>query len=166
MYYYLFELTRSLYVFNSLSLCLYFSLQEAVKMMCSWQYINCIDLWVRFIGANFQDYDLQTLLYNVIQIINGVAVLFPGPRYLPLRIKCIQWLNYLSSSSGIFIPVASIVLDILEHIIGKEGKNPGDVFNHMSALQVITLCFIYIYIYVNIHVFRDCATMHCLSLFM
>lgn len=110
--------------------------KEAVKMMCSWQYINCIDLWVRFIGANFQDYDLQTLLYNVIQIINGVAVLFPGPRYLPLRIKCIQWLNYLSSSSGIFIPVASIVLDILEHIIGKEGKNPGDVFNHMSALQL------------------------------
>lgn len=110
--------------------------QEAVKMMCSWQYINCIDLWVKFIAANFQDYDFQTLLYNIIQIINGVAALFPGPRYLPLRIKCIQWLNYLSSSSGIFIPVASTVLDILEHIPGKEGKNPGAHFNHLSALQL------------------------------
>ncbi|TYK14874.1 nucleolar complex protein 2-like protein [Cucumis melo var. makuwa] len=110
--------------------------KEAVQMMRSWQFINCIDLWVKFIGANFQDYDLQTLLYNVIQIINGVAVLFPGPRYLPLRIKCIKWLNYLSRSSGIFIPVASMVLDILEHIIVKEGKNPGVVFHHLSVLQL------------------------------
>lgn len=113
-------------------------------MMRSWQFINCIDLWVKFIGANFQDYDLQTLLYNVIQIINGVAVLFPGPRYLPLRIKCIKWLNYLSRSSGIFIPVASMVLDILEHIIVKEGKNPGVVFHHLSVLQVIPFYAYYI----------------------
>lgn len=110
--------------------------KEAVKMMCSWQYINCIDLWVKFIATNYHDYDLQTLLYSVIQIVNGVAVLFPGPKYLPLRVKCLRWLNYLSSSSGIFIPVASMVLDILEHIIGKEGKNPGAVFNHLSALQL------------------------------
>uniref|UniRef100_A0A2K1YY69 Uncharacterized protein n=1 Tax=Populus trichocarpa TaxID=3694 RepID=A0A2K1YY69_POPTR len=30
-------------------------------------------------------------LYTIIQIINGVAVLFPGPRYMPLRVKCNQW---------------------------------------------------------------------------
>ncbi|XP_022133965.1 nucleolar complex protein 2 homolog isoform X2 [Momordica charantia] len=110
--------------------------KEAIKMICSWQYINCIDLWVKFIAVNFHDYDLQAPLYNVIQIVNGVAVLFPGPRYLPLRIKCIKWLNHLSSSSGIFIPVVSMVLDILEHTISKEAKKPGVVFNHLSVLQL------------------------------
>ncbi|KAM6582671.1 hypothetical protein CsatB_009673 [Cannabis sativa] len=97
--------------------------KEAVKNLCSWQYISCIDVWVMFISANVRDYDLQPLLYMIVQIINGVTVLFSGPRYLPLRVKCIQWLNHLSSSSGVFIPVASLVLDVLEYKIGEGGKH-------------------------------------------
>ncbi|KAG5028608.1 hypothetical protein JHK87_012122 [Glycine soja] len=62
-------------------------LKEVVTTICSWQYINCIDLWVTFISANIHDYDLQPLLYMIVQIINEVALLFPGPRYLPLRLR-------------------------------------------------------------------------------
>jgi len=72
----------------------------------------------------------------MIQLINGVACLFPGPRYFPLRLKCIQWLNNLSSSSGIFIPVASLVLDVLEYKIGKEGGKPGKVCDLSSVLKL------------------------------
>ena len=114
---------------------MYFYMQEAVKNICSWQYISCIDLWVTFISANIVDYDLQTLVFMIIQIINGVAFLFPGPRYLPLRVKCIQWLNHLSSSSGIFIPVASLVLDVLECKSGDGGKH-GKAFNLSTAIKV------------------------------
>jgi nucleolar complex protein 2 len=110
--------------------------QEALKKICSWQYTNCIDLWVMFTAANIRDYDLQPLLFMVIQIINGVALLFPGPRYLPLRLKCIQWLNNLSSSSGIFIPVSSLVLDVLEYKVGKDGGKRGKAFNFLSAVKV------------------------------
>lgn len=77
------------------------------------------------------------MLYMMIQLINGVACLFPGPRYFPLRLKCIQWLNHLSSSSGIFIPVASLVLDVLEYKSGKEGGKPGKVCDFSSVLKVI-----------------------------
>ncbi|XP_019442588.1 PREDICTED: nucleolar complex protein 2 homolog [Lupinus angustifolius] len=110
--------------------------KELVKKICSWQYINCIDLWVAFISANIQDYDLQPLLYMIVQIINGVALLFPGPRYLPLRLKCIQWLNHLSGSSGIFIPVTSLVLDVLEYKITKDGGKPGKVLEPLSTLKL------------------------------
>ncbi|XVE75337.1 hypothetical protein DITRI_Ditri12bG0086300 [Diplodiscus trichospermus] len=109
--------------------------KEALKRICSWQYTNCIDLWVSFISANIQDYDLQPLLYVIIQIINGMAVLFPGPRYLPLRLKCIQWLNNLSSASGVFIPVASFALDILEYKTGKDNGKPGKIFNFSSSVK-------------------------------
>ncbi|XP_068315388.1 protein REBELOTE-like isoform X2 [Pyrus communis] len=109
--------------------------KEAVKKICSWQYTNCIDLWVMFISANIPDYDLQPLLFMIIQIINGVAVLFSGPRYLPLRVKCIQWLNQLSSSSGIFIPIASLVVDILEYKIGKDVGKPGKDTNMMCSVK-------------------------------
>lgn len=110
--------------------------KEAVKKICSWQYANCVDLWVAFISLNIHDYDLQPLLYTIIQIINGVAVLFPGPRYMPLRVKCIQWLNTLSESSGVFIPITSLVLDILEYKIGKEGSKPGKDFSFSSAVKL------------------------------
>ncbi|KAL9365482.1 hypothetical protein Peur_043355 [Populus x canadensis] len=110
--------------------------KEAVKKICSWQYANCVDLWVAFISLNIHDYDLQPLLYMIIQIINGVAVLFPGPRYMPLRVKCIQWLNTLSESSGVFIPITSLVLDILEYKIGKESSKPGKDFNFSSAVKL------------------------------
>ncbi|KAL5569263.1 hypothetical protein UlMin_025838 [Ulmus minor] len=109
--------------------------KEAVKNLCSWQYTFCIDLWVMFISANISDYDLQPLLFVVIQIINGVALLFRGPRYLPLRVKCIQWLNHLSSSSGIFIPVSSLTLDILEYKIG-EGVKHGKSFSFSTAIKL------------------------------
>ncbi|KAI5346153.1 hypothetical protein L3X38_014032 [Prunus dulcis] len=109
--------------------------KEAVKKICSWQYTSCIDLWVMFISANIHDYDLHPLLFTIIQIINGVAVLFSGPRYLPLRIKCIQWLNHLSSSTGIFIPVASMVLDILEYKIGKDVGKPGKDTNILCSVK-------------------------------
>ncbi|XP_050370968.1 protein REBELOTE [Argentina anserina] len=110
--------------------------KEAVKKICSWQYTSCIDLWVMFVSANVQDYDLQQSLYMLIQIINGVAVLFSGPRYLPLRIKCIQWLNHLSFSSGIFIPVVSFVLDILEYKISKDGAKPEKALNQLSSVKL------------------------------
>ncbi|KAF7138679.1 hypothetical protein RHSIM_Rhsim07G0129500 [Rhododendron simsii] len=110
--------------------------KEALKKICSWQYANCIDLWVLFTAANIRDYDLQHMLHMMIQLINGVACLFPGPRYFPLRLKCIQWLNHLSSSSGIFIPVASLVLDVLEYKCGKEGGKPGKVCDFSSVLKL------------------------------
>ncbi|XWS07909.1 hypothetical protein CRYUN_Cryun41cG0032600 [Craigia yunnanensis] len=110
-------------------------IKEAVKRISSWQYTNCIDLWVSFISANVQDYDLQPLLYMIIQIINGVAVLFPAPRYLPLRLECIQWLNNLSTASGVFIPVASFTLDILEYKTGKDNGKPGRNFNFSSNVK-------------------------------
>ncbi|XP_012086517.1 nucleolar complex protein 2 homolog isoform X2 [Jatropha curcas] len=110
--------------------------KEALKKICSWQYANCVELWVAFLSANIRYFDLQALLYMIIQIINGVAVLFPGPRYLPLRVKCVQWLNHLSSSSGVFIPVASLTMDVLEYKIDKGGRKPGKEFNFTSTIKL------------------------------
>ncbi|XP_071716329.1 protein REBELOTE [Rutidosis leptorrhynchoides] len=95
--------------------------KEAIRKIYSWQYTRCIAIWVQFIATNVTECDIQSLLYTMIQLINGIAYLFPGPRYLPLRIQCVQWLNKLSSSSGVFIPVASLILDMLEYKVSKEG---------------------------------------------
>lgn len=110
--------------------------QEALKRICSWEYANCINLWVGFIAANIQDYDLQPLFFTMVQLINGVVGLFPGPRYFPLRLNCIQWLNDLSNSTGVFIPIASFVLDVLEYKIVREGGKPGPALSFESVVKV------------------------------
>ncbi|KAG6410120.1 hypothetical protein SASPL_128169 [Salvia splendens] len=110
--------------------------KEAVKKICSWEYVNCVDMWVRFISANIRDFDLQSLFFMTVKLINGVAHMFPGPRYLPLRLKSIEWLNCLSSSSGTFIPVASLVLDILEYKVVGEGRKAQIAFDTGSVLKL------------------------------
>ncbi|KAI7743199.1 hypothetical protein M8C21_020555, partial [Ambrosia artemisiifolia] len=110
--------------------------KEAIKKIYSWQYVQCIDIWVVFISANVNECDVQSLLYAMIQLINGVACLFPGPKYLPLRIRCIQWLNKLSSSCGIFIPVASLILDMVEYKVNKEGGKSKKSVKMASDLKL------------------------------
>lgn len=111
--------------------------EDALKKICSWEYVLCIDLWVSFVSVNIKDNDLHGLLSSLIQVINGVARLFPGQKDLPLRVKCIQWLNQLSESSGIFIPVSSLALDILDSGNAQEvGKPEKGGINLTSILKL------------------------------
>lgn len=110
--------------------------KEAVEKIHSGHYTSCLDLWVSFIAANVQDSDLQSLLYTVIQVINGVATLFIGPRYLLLRVKCIQWLNHLSRATGIFIPIASLVLDMLEYKTTNDGEKQKKKLEAVSTVKL------------------------------
>ncbi|EER88214.1 hypothetical protein SORBI_3010G114100 [Sorghum bicolor] len=66
----------------------------ATRKIDNWQYINCVNLWVRFLCCHYKDYNLHPLLSEV-QVIRGVAHLFPGTRYLPLRLRLVQMLNEL-----------------------------------------------------------------------
>ncbi|RZC66125.1 hypothetical protein C5167_009821 [Papaver somniferum] len=127
--------------------CLHTKEKETMEKIYSWQYINCVDLWVKYVCTNVEDNDLQLLVYLIVQIINGVAHLFSGARHLPLRVKCIQMLNQLSSSSRDFIPVTSLVLDTLEYIeTGKPDAKSAKPFDMSFALKVpkavaeITFC--------------------------
>lgn len=97
--------------------------KEKMKSICSWQCIKTAEICVNYITSNFKDYDMQPLFHLVIQILYGVVHLFRGPRYLPLRLKCVQMLNQLSCSCGVFIPVAYLVLDFLECIEAGKAVN-------------------------------------------
>ncbi|CAH9078671.1 unnamed protein product [Cuscuta epithymum] len=114
--------------------------REVVKKICSWEYMNCVDLWVEFVSANIRVCDLSSLFFTMVQLINGVACMFSGPRYFPLRLKCIRWLNRLASSSGSFVPVTSFVLDALEYKMIKEDGKQGSVVNVDSVLKLPKHC--------------------------
>lgn len=88
--------------------------KEAFKKVYSWKFMNCLDVWVKVLCTHSTTDDLQPLAYPLVQIISGVARLVPTARYFPLRVQCAKMLNRLASATMTFIPVASLLVDMLE----------------------------------------------------
>ncbi|CAN6339096.1 unnamed protein product [Urochloa humidicola] len=111
--------------------------KEDLRKIDNWQYINCLNLWVRFLRCNYKDYNLHPLFSQVLQVLRGVAHLFSGTRYLPLRLKLVQMLNELSACSQMFFPIPSLLFDCLEfrEVSQKEQTQKGKV-NFSSLLKV------------------------------
>ncbi|MCO5596819.1 hypothetical protein L7F22_050889 [Adiantum nelumboides] len=88
--------------------------KESYRHVYSWQFINCLEVWVQVVCTYADKKDLQPLVYPLTQIISGVAHLLPTTRYFPLRMHCVQLLNKLAAATGIFIPVSALLLEMLE----------------------------------------------------
>ncbi|XP_012082207.2 nucleolar complex protein 2 homolog [Jatropha curcas] len=88
--------------------------KESFRKVYEWKFINCLELWTGAICAYSSEADLRPLAYPLSQIISGVARLVPTARYFPLRLRCIRMLNRIAASTGTFIPVSILLLDMLE----------------------------------------------------
>lgn len=76
--------------------------------------MNCLEVWTGVICAYGSEADFKPLAYPLTQIISGVAHLVPTARYFPLRLRCVKMLNRIAASTGTFIPVSLLLLDMLE----------------------------------------------------
>ncbi|KAL7170836.1 hypothetical protein ACSBR2_035659 [Camellia fascicularis] len=88
--------------------------KEAFRKVYEWKYMNCLELWTGAICAYGSEADFWPLAYPLAQIISGVARLVPTARYFPLRLRCVRMLNRIAASTGTFIPVSLVLLDMLE----------------------------------------------------
>lgn len=111
--------------------------KEDLRKIDNWQYISCVTLWVRFLCCHYKDYNLHPLFSQVLQVIRGVAHLFPGTRYLPLRLKLVQMLNELSTCSQMFYPIPSLLFDCLElREVSQKEQTQRTKINFSSLLKV------------------------------
>ncbi|KAJ0980424.1 hypothetical protein J5N97_008679 [Dioscorea zingiberensis] len=110
--------------------------KEDLKKISCWQYTLCTNLWVKFLSCNARDHDLQQVLFMLIEVIRGMSHLFPGPRHVPLRLKCVQMLNHLSCSCGVFIPIAGMVFDCLEQKASGSTGTRKECLKFSSLLKV------------------------------
>ncbi|KAL2557161.1 Nucleolar complex protein 2-like protein [Forsythia ovata] len=88
--------------------------KEIFRKVYQWKYVNCLELWAGAICAYSSEGDLMPLAYPLSQIISGVARLVPTACYFPLRLRCVRMLNRIAASTGTFIPVSLLLLDMLE----------------------------------------------------
>jgi len=61
----------------------------------------------------------------LLQLLLGVARLVPAPAYFPLRLRCARALNRLGEATGTFIPVAPILLEVLQWSDLRRAPKPG-----------------------------------------
>ena len=89
--------------------------KEAFRNVYCWQYVNCLECWERVLSMHAKDEDapLRPLVYPLAQVALGAARLLPSARYAPLRLRLVALLNRLSVSTGRFIPVAPLLMELL-----------------------------------------------------
>lgn len=91
--------------------------KDAYRQVYCWQTINCLELWAKVVAASpgkSNTDDLKPLIYPVTQLLLGAARLVPTPSYFPLRLRCVRALNQLAKLTGVYIPVSSILLEVLQ----------------------------------------------------
>ncbi|CAI9106671.1 OLC1v1005876C1 [Oldenlandia corymbosa var. corymbosa] len=114
------------------------SLKEIFRKVYSWKFMNCLELWTGAVCAYSSEGHLKPLAYPLAQIITGTARLVPTAQYFPLRLWCIRMLNRIAASTDTFIPVAILLLDMLDI---KELHRPptggiGEAVDFRTVLKV------------------------------
>ena len=86
--------------------------KESYKEVYCWQTINALELWATVLVAHPSD--LEPLFYPVTQLLLGACTLVGSPSFIPLRLKCVRMLNELARARNMYVPVAPVLLEVLQ----------------------------------------------------
>ncbi|XP_062205462.1 nucleolar complex protein 2 homolog [Phragmites australis] len=113
-------------------------MEKSYQRVYDWQYIFCLELWTSVVCGCSSEEEFRPLAYPLTQIIHGVACLVPSARYFPVRLRCVKMLNCIAEATGTFIPVSSLLLDMLEmkELRGRPDGGVGKAVNLFSVKQV------------------------------
>lgn len=104
--------------------------KDSYKSIYNWQFVHSLDFWSRVLAThcnslieaqNGKESQLRPLIYPVVQITLGVMRLIPTSTYFPLRFQLIRSLLRISQATGTYIPLASVLLEVLN---SAEMKKP------------------------------------------
>eukprot|EP00951_Prasinocladus_malaysianus_P027850 scaffold251669_cov28-Prasinocladus_malaysianus.AAC.2 len=111
--------------------------KDAFLEVYCWQYINCLELWSKVLSAHNENSELRPLVYPVAQLLMGAVRLVPTPRYFPLRLRLLRSLISLSKATGYFMPVAPLLLEILQWSeLSRKPQSGGRLPNLLLQLRV------------------------------
>jgi len=112
--------------------------KESYKEMYSWQAINCLQLWCRVLSTYATNETMKPLVYPLLQLLLGTARLVPTGRYTPLRLRLCKSANQICEASGVFAPVAPILLEnlALSELSKAPKAAPGKVPDFSLVLKV------------------------------
>ncbi|KAI0975346.1 Noc2p family-domain-containing protein [Xylaria arbuscula] len=95
---------------------------DSYKHVYNWQYIHSLDFWSCVLSEHCnslreaeagKESQLRLLIYPLVQVTLGAMRLIPTATYFPLRFHMIRSLLRLSRATGTYIPLASVLLEVL-----------------------------------------------------
>lgn len=108
--------------------------QESYKTVYNWQYVHSLDFWSCVlsehcsslrVAENGKESELQSLIYPTVQVTLGAMRLIPTATYFPLRFQLTRSLLRLSRATGIYIPLASVLLEVLDSSEMRKPPKPS-----------------------------------------
>ena len=90
-------------------------LTPSIHLVYNWQFVNCLRLWTYMVCQPSLKEAFQPLVYPLVQVIDSTLTLIPTARYYPLRLHCVELYLQLIAATGVFIPVAPLLLDLIEN---------------------------------------------------
>ncbi|WEW54655.1 Nucleolar Complex 2 protein [Emydomyces testavorans] len=108
--------------------------KDSYKAIYNWQYVHSLDFWSRVLSMHCDSMAeakagkqsaLRPLIYPVVQITIGAIRLIPTPQYFPLRFHLIRALLRVSVATGTYIPLASVLLEVLNSAEMKTSPKPS-----------------------------------------
>jgi nucleolar complex protein 2 len=109
--------------------------KDHFQQVYNWQYVNSLKLWADVISNVHKNNTttsaakvnnkskIQSLIYPLVSIINGVIKLKSGVQFYPLRFHCIKILIDLSRATKVFIPILPHIMEMLNsNIFNQQHK--------------------------------------------
>jgi nucleolar complex protein 2 len=121
--------------------CLKTKSAESYQAVYNWQYTHCLDFWSIVLSATCDkekgdgESIMQPLIYPLVQAATGSIRLIPTSRYFPLRFHVIQSLLRLMQRTGAYVPLAPLLLEMLESTEFTRKSKPST----LSTLDFSTL---------------------------
>ena len=108
--------------------------KDSYKTVYNWQYVHSLDFWSRVLAMQCdslkeaeagKESSLRPLIYPTVQITLGALRLIPTAQYFPLRFQLTRSLLRLSRSTGVYIPLAPPLLEVLQTAEMKKPPKPS-----------------------------------------
>ncbi|ERF73397.1 hypothetical protein EPUS_08540 [Endocarpon pusillum Z07020] len=108
--------------------------KDSYKTIYNWQFVHSLDFWSRVLSThcnslveaqNGKESQLRPLIYPIVQITLGVMRLIPTSTYFPLRFQLVRSLLRISNATGTYIPLASVLLEVLNSAEMKKPPKPA-----------------------------------------
>lgn len=84
-----------------------------MKSIYSWQFYNCIKLWVLALTTATTS-DLVLLVHPLVSLVSGVMRLSNNIKYQPFQLKAFELLTMISKKTGQFVPAAHHMLSVFD----------------------------------------------------
>ncbi|KAJ9646467.1 Nucleolar Complex 2 protein [Coniosporium apollinis] len=108
--------------------------KDSYKNVYNWQYVHSLDFWSRVLSVHCdalkeaergRESELRPLVYPVTQVTLGAIRLIPTAQYFPLRFLLVRSLLRLSRATGVYIPLAPALLEVLSSAEMKKSPKPS-----------------------------------------